>query len=222
MAMYSVFAHDGRAYGPVDEAGLAQWAREGRLTAFSQIRCEPGGQIVQAGSLPFLAPILGPGTAIPPMWNQVIPFDSPMAAMHQLSSFSVVGVVLLQLVTLGIFSTIWFGLMHDKMPRLRHDDPSAGKAIGFMFIPFFNLYWMFFAYCRLCDRIAEQRRFRGLPEGNLKGLAIGTCVVAVIPYVNFFIGFPIMWPLFFGLLQSRVNELVSATAAAAGWQGGQP
>ena len=71
---------------------------------------------------------------------QVVPVGAPQAAMHWLSSFSVAGVVLLHFVTFGIFTMIWFNLMHGKMPMTRHDDPSAGKAIGFMFIPFFYLY----------------------------------------------------------------------------------
>jgi len=216
MAMYSVIAGDGNAYGPVDEAGLTQWAREGRVSAATQLRCEPGGQIVQAATLPFLAPILSaPPVAAVPVYAQVVPANSPQAALHQLTSFSAGLAVLLQYVTFGIFPLIWFGLMQDKMPRLRHDDPSAGKHIGFLFIPFFNLYWMFFAYCRLCDRIAEQRQLRGMDPANVKGLAIAACIVSLIPYVNFLVGTLILWPIFIGVLQSRINELVYATQQQA-------
>ncbi len=218
MAMYSVIANDGNVYGPVDEAGLTQWAREGRLYATSRIRCEPGGQVVQAASLAFLAPVLGvPAPAgmvvarpAVPMYPQLVPLDSPEARMHQLTEFSVGLIVLLHIVTLGIFSLIWFGLMADKMPKTRHDDPSAGKHIGFMFIPFFNFYWVFFAYIRLCDRIAQQRELRGLPGDSLKGLAIACCIVNLIPYVGI-CGALVMWPIFFGMLQTKVNELVQVT-----------
>jgi len=216
MAMYSMVAADGSAYGPVDEAGLTQWAREGRIVSTSNIRCEPGGQVVSAGSLAFLGAVFGaapmaPVQPVAAMVPQTIPRNSPAASMHQLSEFSVALVVVLQIVTLGIFSLIWFGLMADKMPKLRHDDPSAGKHIGFMFIPFFNFYWVFFAYTRLCDRIAEQRELRGLPGESLKGLAIAACITAMIPYVNVCVGGLIMWPIFFGMLQSKVNELVLVT-----------
>src|SRR5438874_12371470 len=68
------------------------------------------------------------------------------------TSFPVVAVILLHYVTCGIFPLIWLNLMHGKLPRVRADDPSAGKAIGFCFIPFFNLYWIFFTYRRLCLR----------------------------------------------------------------------
>jgi hypothetical protein len=216
MAMYSVMAGDGSAFGPVDEVGLVQWARENRLNAASSIRCEGSGQIVQAGSLPFLAGVFGAPAALAPVqppWMQLVPYNSPQARMHALGQFSVALVVLLDFVTMGIFPLIWFGLMHDKMPKIRGDDPSAGKAIGFMFIPFFNLYWVFFHYMRLCDRIAEQRALRGLPEGNLKGLAIAAIVVGFVPYIGWCVGGPVMWAIFFGMLQSRVNELVDLTVA---------
>jgi len=231
---YSVVAADGQAYGPVDEAGLTQWAKEGRVNAVTTIRCDPAGNPVQAGSLPFLAAVfhgaaapqpymtmampssMPPGTpgamqmAMPMSW-QLVPPNSPMASMHQLTKFSVGLMILLHYVTFGIFPMIWLNLMHDKMPRLRHDDPSAGKAIGFMFIPFFNLYWVFFTYIRLCNRIAEQRIMRRLPDANVSGLGIAMCICMLIPYVNFFVGWLILGPIFFGLLQSRVNELVDAT-----------
>lgn len=219
MAMYSVIADDGSVYGPVDEAGLIQWAREGRIHASSRIRCEPGGQVVPASSLAFLGSVVGVPAqtavvAVRPaaaMYPPVVPLDSPEARMHQLTEFSVGLIVLLQIVTLGIFGLIWFGLMADKMPKTRHDDPSAGKHIGFMFIPFFNFYWVFFAYIRLCERIAQQRELRGMAPESLKGLAIATCIVGLIPYVGCCVGPLIMWPLFFGMLQSKVNELVQVT-----------
>jgi hypothetical protein len=231
MASYTVIGADGSAFGPVDESGLVQWVREGRVNASTMIQCQ-SGKVVPASSLPFVAAALGlahqqpvaaapaPAPAPAPMpyspIGQVVPADSPQARMHALGTFSVAGVVLLHLVTFGLFSLIYFGLMHDKMPKLRHDDPSAGKAIGFMFIPFFNFYWMFFMYIRLCDRIAEQRQMRGLPPENLRGLAIAACILSLIPYLGILAGAIIMDSILFGLLQSRVNELAETTARQAG------
>jgi hypothetical protein len=136
--------------------------------------------------------------------------------VQPLQSFDVGVAILLHFVTLGIFSFFHFNLMHGNLPKLRPDDPSAGKAIGFMFIPFFNLYWVFFSYTRLCLRIDEQRVQRGLPPSNLQGLAIAMCVTMIIPYVNLFICWPILAPIFFGMLRSSANELV---ACSSGYQG---
>ena len=142
------------------------------------------------------------------------PMGSP-ANTHQLTNFPVVAVILLHYLTCGIFSLVWLNLMHGKLPRVRSDDPSAGKAVGFCFIPFFNLYWIFFTYRRLCLRIDEQRELYGLPPGNLRGMATTNCIFQVIPYINGLIGYTIITPIFIGLVQSSVNQLVNQSATTA-------
>lgn len=222
MALYTMFGADGKGYGPVDEATLSQWARESRVASSTSIRCEADGRIVAAGTLPFLAGLFvaaptqayapaAPQQAYYAYSPQVVPMGSPQAAMHWLSSFSVAGVVLLHLVTMGLFPMIWFNIMHGKMPMTRQDDPSAGKAIGFMFIPFFNFYWIFFTYLRLIDRINYQRAARGLPE-TLHGFTLAICILSVIPYVNY-VNFLFIAPIWAGMMQASVNELVAVTAA---------
>jgi hypothetical protein len=62
---------------------------------------------------------------------------------HGLSEFSVGGVVALS-IFVPLFPLIYYGLAHGNMPKRRPDDPSAGKAIGFYFIPIFSIYWMCF------------------------------------------------------------------------------
>lgn len=62
-------------------------------------------------------------------------------SQHQFNStFPTAAVIVLHFITSGIFTLIYFGLKHSKLPMIRHDDFGAGKAIGFMFIPGFNLY----------------------------------------------------------------------------------
>ena len=46
---------------------------------------------------------------------------------------------------------------------MKHDDPTAAKSIGFLWIPVFNLYWSFVVWRRLVDRINFQYRLRGHP-----------------------------------------------------------
>ncbi|QOV89498.1 GYF domain-containing protein [Humisphaera borealis] len=150
-----------------------------------------------------------------PGYPQQVGYANPYApagsTSHTLTSFSTVGVVILHWVTLGVFSFIYQMMKHGSLPVRRPDDPSAGKAIGFMFIPFFNLYWLFFANLRLIDRINEERRQAGLPQNAPRGLAMAYCICMVIPYINLLVGFLIMGPIYWGTLQANVNELVRAT-----------
>jgi hypothetical protein len=150
-----------------------------------------------------------------PMAQAPLGYASPYAnsgpTAHTLTSFSVPALILLHFVTGGIASLIVHHGKHGNLPKIRHDDPSAGAGIGLMFVPIFNLYWRFFSYIRLCDRLNEQRLAVGLPPTAPRGMAIAYSIIAIIPYVNIFIGLGIVGPIFSGMLQSCTNELVRAT-----------
>jgi len=69
-----------------------------------------------------------------------------------------------------------------------HARTTPGKAVGFLFIPFFNLYWIFEAYTGFVrDSNAYIQRY-GLPvKAQDEGLATATCVLTllcIIPYLN--------------------------------------
>lgn len=127
-------------------------------------------------------------------------------AAHRVKKFPVWAVGVLNVVTFGLFPLIHFGMLHDRLPRAAHNDPTAGKAIGFQFIPYFNLYWVFFSARRLADRLTLQFRLRALPDSAPKGLLTAAAVMTVIPYVNL-IGIPIMWTIAACVLQSKVNRV---------------
>jgi len=144
---------------------------------------------------------------------QNLPFsmaDAGHRAQHRLTRFEPAVVIILHFVTFGLFTFIWFGLKHGQLPVVAQDDPSAGKAIGFMFIPFFNLYWLFVYWMRLCDRINFQLALRGLPPKAPKGLAQGTCICTLIPYAGGLLNYFILMPILAGTLQSAINMLVDA------------
>ena len=231
---YSIMGSDGQIYGPVDEEHLTEWAREGRLAPSTLVRCTETNQLSTAKSLPFLASALSesqsaspasattPAVASPAQGKWPSPYAPqgpagfPGASAptgRRLNKFPIVASVLLHYLTFGTFSAIFYNFQHGNLPRLRHDDPGAGKAIGFLFIPFFNLYWVFFTYIRLCDRIAEQRMFLGLEHKNYKGLGIAVCAVMLIPYIGL-LSWLILAPIFFGLLQGSINEIVQASPHA--------
>ena len=98
----------------------------------------------------------------------------------QPKSFSTGVAILLDIVTLGFFGLVYYGLKFGKLPKASHRDFGAGKAIGFMFIPYFNFYWIFRFWLGLCDRINLQLRLRGQEELLVpRGLALIWCVLFV-------------------------------------------
>lgn len=135
------------------------------------------------------------------------------AAGTGLQPFPIALVVLLTVITLGVFGLIWVNLQHGRLPRVRPDDPTAGQAIGYLFIPVYGLYWVFHTHLRLCDRLDEARRAAGLPDKSLRLLTIATCTLLVAPlgYVGCALLF---YPILAGMVQSSVNE-VSCRARSA-------
>jgi len=136
---------------------------------------------------------------------------------HQLTPFPVASIVLLHYLTAGAFSMMFLNLMHERMPRLRRDDPSATVALGLCFVPVFNLYWFPFTLYRLCVRINEQRVFAGMEPTAPSWLAIPVGILFACGLMATFFttaGFYI-WgtvgavalPIFTAMVQHSVNEL---------------
>jgi len=123
---------------------------------------------------------------------------------NELTEFPVAATVILHLITFGIFTWIYFGLIHEKLPKVKDDDFGAAKAILFMLIPFFNIYWMFIFWLRLYDRVNLQLKARGRSFELPRGLVIATLILNLIPFVNY-ITF-IFWPIVAGLMQSGINQ----------------
>src|SRR6266545_1115688 len=114
--------------------------------------------------------------------------------------------VVLSIVTLGVYSLFWLNHWHGIMPNRRADDPSTSKAIWLLFIPFFNLYWMFESLLRLCTRLDEELAAAGLTDRTPRELVRWSCIVRLIPYVNI-LASPILGGVATGSMQSLVNRL---------------
>ena len=128
---------------------------------------------------------------------------------HQFThTFSIDAVIGMHFVTLGLFTLIYFGLKHSKLPMIRHDDFKAGKAIGFMFIPFFNLYWQFRFWLRLVDRVNFQLSLRGLPPTISRSLMLATIIVSLIPVAN--LAALVMYLVCITQIQHGCNKIVLA------------
>src|ERR1041385_2406552 len=93
-------------------------------------------------------------------------------AQHGLTTFPVWAIGILNVLTLGLMPLIHFSLIQGRLPRASNNDPGASKAFWFQWIPYFNLYWVFFSSLRLCDRLTLQLRLRGLTERAPRGFLL--------------------------------------------------
>lgn len=140
------------------------------------------------------------GMASPPLTEG----DRVAFGRHELEAFPVWAAVLLHVVTFGLWSLLHFGRMHGQLPRIKADDPSANRAVGFFFIPYFNIVWMFFSALRLNDRINLQHILRGRPAPLGKGPVIAGGVLTFFFYL-----IPVAWVVAVWKTQQAVNDLVA-------------
>lgn len=132
--------------------------------------------------------------------------DKDYLKQHTLKKFSPGMAVTLHFLTWGIFSVIHYGMQHDRLPVAARNDPSAAKAIGFNFIPYFNLYWAIFNPLRLADRLNLQDRIRDRPDGISRGLILACGIMGMVPYLNFLLGVP-LWGFGVYQFQKSINRL---------------
>lgn len=123
-----------------------------------------------------------------------------------LTTFNIGSAILLHFLTFGIFTTISCGLKHSKLPRVKENDFSAGKAFGFLFIPFFNIYWLFVFWRKLAKRINLQFRLRRLAPPISMELVTTICIMNFLPF-GIFVNFFILLPVVLGQIQSACNKL---------------
>ncbi len=138
--------------------------------------------------------------------HALTPEDKAYLRQHRLERFPTALAVLLHLMTFGMFSIIYYGLQHDRLPQAKSDDPSAAKAIGFNFIPYFNLYWFIFQPMRLTDRLNLQDHIRGRDASTSRGLMLTLAILGMIPYINILIGIP-LYTVGVYKLQRHINRL---------------
>lgn len=79
---------------------------------------------------------------------------------HCLCRVNIIILIFVHIVTFGLSSIIYFGLIHGKLPKIRHDDFGTLKALGFLLVPILNIYWIFVFWLRLIDRLNFQLKIR--------------------------------------------------------------
>lgn len=191
---------DSKTYGPYEIAELNRFAAEGRMNQSTQLCAEGGSPWVSASSLIQIRDVAPP---TPPSYSGLTTY-SPSAATYEPQSFKklwlwlawLVGAGLpLCFIIIGIVPLIagyvigcillyryWYVIQDGKART------SPGKAVGFSFIPFFNLYWMFVAFVGLAkdmNAYCDERNISG-PRVS-EGMALAFCILGlfgIIPYVG--------------------------------------
>ena len=139
------YSLNGRRFGPISATDLRLLGQNGTLDSEDLVWKEGLADWVPASRIKGLIVTRAEG-APPPLPIYSNHGADPerrtkqLSGKHQLTEFSAGLMVFLSFLTVGIFPWIYFALMHGKLPRNREDDPGGGKAVGFLFIPFFNLY----------------------------------------------------------------------------------
>ena len=123
--------------------------------------------------------------------------------VHGMEHFPVWLAVLLHVLTFGVFSIVYYGGQGARLPRLDAGDPSAQKAVGFFFIPYFNLYWLFAFPTRLADRINLQLRLRGERPAISQALMVACSLSTALIFVPFF------WIFAVVQIQQAINRVVA-------------
>jgi len=104
---------------------------------------------------------------------------------------------LLNFITFGIYGLVWLYKIHDEMLNHTGDQSiSPGKAIGFLFIPIFNIFWVFYILFHVPGLIKNMDMNDDVPMGSQTNAGmIG--IIGLVPVVN------LLWA---PLIQNALNR----------------
>ena len=96
-------------------------------------------------------------------------------------------------IVLAIASLVYEMMLLYQFWKLIPEDiarTTPGKAVGFTFIPYFNVYWFFVAYMGLGEDMNKTLRQRGFQYKVNKQLGMILCICAAIGFVLPFLVLP--------------------------------
>lgn len=139
------------------------------------------------------AGVIGPGDNDPVIW----------------AALGCLGLFYLLIIAYAIVNVIWVYQFWSWIPpEQRHTSLwkkyiSPGAAVGFMFIPYFNIFWMFVIYLGIADIMERLRVAYPSSRGPAKTLAI---LAIVIPMVFFPAG-PFLHYMFAKHVEEMAKEM---------------
>ena len=131
--------------------------------------------------------------------------------------------LLVGLVVLVYGAIMWLRLVYKSWKAVQdgHARTTPGKAVGFLFIPFYNFYWIFQAFwgfAKDCNKYIERHNSPApkLPEGLFLAFSI-LSLVGGIPYVGWLAQIPnfVILIIMVIMICDTVNSLPAPSAEAA-------
>jgi hypothetical protein len=189
--------------GPLAEPGSGNWIKW-----------------AYAGSLAVMVLLVVAGIAIMPDGNTYDPdYDQDMADLGG----ALAGIGMMFWLVRLIFAFVWINQAWSAIPfpyRMTSSGKqvSPGSAVGLLFVPIFNLYWMFVVSAGLSDAMGSALASTGSYRQPAKGLAITGCVMQLIPYVNLILA-PFIWFFFMFSVDGAKREMLERLRAQQQQQG---
>ena len=120
---------------------------------------------------------------------------------------------------LTILVLVMYNILLYRMWKQIQDLPArhrAGEAVGLLFVPIFNLYWLFVAFHGLSRELNRYIRIRGVDAAPVgEGLTLATCILlllSILPYVGFVVS-PLA-TIFWLISLSQMAQVSAAIARA--------
>ncbi len=130
-----------------------------------------------------------------------------------------------------IYGVVIICVLLYKMWDAIQDGPARttpGKAVGFMFIPLFNLYWMFQAWWGWTKDYNAYAEMKGLPLPRMpEGIALAMCILTLcgfVPLVNIFAGLAniVLMIVFYNAGINGVNAIAEVELGGDMGMGAEP
>jgi hypothetical protein len=202
------YSFEKQQVGPLDEEAIKGLITDQTIIGSTLVWTQGMTTWLPASSTPLvkylpqaaIVPVAGATT--PPAYS--VAYKTPEMEVKELNDLFLWFWICLagSLVTFGlsaIASMVLFYIILYRHWQLIQDGyarTTPGKAVGFLFIPFFNLYWIFEAFPGLIRDTNAYIQRHGLPiKMQDAGLATAFCILTLlclVPYLNFATGIAVL------------------------------
>jgi hypothetical protein len=121
-----------------------------------------------------------------------------------ISLIGFISILIANIYSLVLLYRLWkFTIAESKMNELKPSIETPGKAIGYLFIPFFDLYWIFIAFGKLPKNLNAIANAKGIKEmmsesiGTVLAVLVILSIIPVIGYLTALIAAWIILPVFY-------------------------